>query len=127
MKCRFILLDQRSALMLMQADVDQSSYNIIKHRKQRHTDDHTDNPPETAEQQNGKQHPETGDSRGITQYLRTDDISIQLLQYNNKDQKIQAVDRAFQEQKQRTGNRADKRPEKRYEICNAYNDADQRR
>ena len=45
------------------------------------------------EQQNGKEHPEAGKSRGIPQDLWSQDISVELLQKQDKNQEINAFHR----------------------------------
>src|SRR5699024_12708467 len=52
-----------------------------------------DKSEQSAPEQNGKHHPERGKSCGISKNLRSDHIAVQLLQGNDKDQKIKSLDR----------------------------------
>lgn len=63
-----------------QAKQHQLFYYVVDHGKQRHAYDHAHKTPQAAKQQNGKQHPEAGESGGVAQDLGSDHIAVQLLE-----------------------------------------------
>ena len=79
-----VSLQQVDLLVALQAVDDQLFDHIIDDCKQRHTYDHAHKTPQTAEQQDGEQYPETGKTGGVAQDLGADHVSVQLLQHQNE-------------------------------------------
>ena len=74
--------------MLVQPHTNQ----IVNHREQRHADDHTDEPEYTAEEQQREGDPEFADAGRRAENLRAEDIAVDLLQDNDKDNEKEAMD-----------------------------------
>ena len=101
--------------------------NVIDHGKQRHGHQHADQPPQPAEEQDGKGDPETGDAGRTPDDPGPNHVAVQLLQDQDENHEHQAVHRVGQQQDQRAGNGADERPHKGDDIGDADHDAEQRR
>lgn len=71
--------------------------------------------------------PKAGQPRGLTQNLRRENIAIQLLQNQDKNNEFEALDRIDQENQDRAGNRAQEWPEKRNQIRHTQQHSQQRR
>ena len=108
-----------------QPPVNQLLHGIINHRKQGYTDNHTRQAPQTATENDGKQHPEAGKAGAVSQDLRTDHISVQLLQTENEDGKPNGLHGIHDDDQQNGGNCADKRAKEGDHIGDAHNGRDQ--
>ena len=64
---------------LFQGICDNIGNNIINHCHDRHTKQHSRKAPQTAKYENGKYNPERGKPGGISEDLRSDNISVYLL------------------------------------------------
>ena len=62
-------------------------------------DDHANKSKEAAEQKDGEQYPEAAETGGSVKYAGTDDITVQLLKDQDKDGKIQSMDRTLYQYK----------------------------
>jgi len=100
--------------------------HIIDDGKQRNTNDHAGNPPHAAKENNGKGDPEAGETGGVAENFRADDIPVHLLQNDDKNKEHQAVDRFFKEQDQQTRNGTDERTEKRDDVGDSHHHGNQR-
>lgn len=98
---------------------------VVEHCEGGHTDDHPHKPEQPAEQQDGEEHPEAGDPRGIPQDLWSQNVPVKLLQQEHEPHKIQALHRAHQQNKEGAGDRPDKRPEKRDHVGHPHDHAHQ--
>ena len=78
----------RTKSLMIQPKLQIVLQQTIDHRKQRHSDDHADNAPHSAEQQDCKKYPECGQTGRFTKNSRSYYVSVQLLQNNDKNHKI---------------------------------------
>ena len=95
--------------------------------KQRHAEQHADKAEQAAEQQNREQHPEAGQTGGVAKNLRAKNIAVKLLQQQDKDQKVQRLQRRHDKDDDKRRNGTDKRAKERDDIGYTDNDADQHR
>ena len=119
-----IIFCPRGQILLFQVIAHISGYQPVYDRKCRHADDHSHKAKKPSKEQDGKQDPETGKSRGIPQDLRSQDIAVKLLQYQDEYKKIQALHGAYHQDQEGAWNRSDKGSEKRNDIGHADNHAD---
>ena len=70
---------------------------MIDKSKDRHADDHADNSKDPAEQQNRKQYPETAELRGVSQNLRSQNISIERRKKRGQKLKLQRAEWIIEE------------------------------
>ena len=92
----FIIPGPDRKLFPPQLFVNNISYQPVNNRKGRNPDNHSRKSQEAAKEQNGKQHPEAGNPGGVPQYLWSQNVTVKLLQQQNKNQKVQALNRAYQ-------------------------------
>jgi hypothetical protein len=95
-----ILIEHRFLAAFPQQIADASGDQIINDSEQRHADDHTDKSPDAPEKQDGKQDPEAGYTYGLTKDPGSEDIAVNLLQQDYKDQKYQTFPRAGRQDQQ---------------------------
>ena len=86
--------------------------DIIYDGKQGHPNEHPNDAPQPAKEQDGEHYPEAGKSGRISQDLWPDDVAVQLLQNDYKDEKVKTVQRILQQEQQGGRNGADERAEK---------------
>ena len=115
-----IAVQQGQLLMALQAVNDQLFDDVVDNGEQRHTHDHAHEAPQTAEQQDGEQYPETGKTGGVAQDLGADHVSVQLLQHQNEQDEPQRLDGVLNEDQQGGGHGTDERAEEGDHICLLY-------
>ncbi len=113
--------------LLMQEMVDESCHCTIEHGKERNTDDPAGNPPQAAEEHNREDYPEIGQAGGISQNLRSEDVSVKGLQHQTQQHKPQCIQRIDHEYNDTADHRTDKGSEKRDHVCKAYDERCQHR
>ena len=79
-------------IVAAQAVDDQLFDHVVDDGKERHTNDHAHKAPQAAEQQDGEQHPEAGQTRGVAQDLGSDDVAVQLLQDQDEEDEPEGLD-----------------------------------
>ena len=98
---------------------------MVEHREGGHRDDHAHEAQKPAEQQDGEQYPEAGESCGVAQNLGAQDVSIKLLQHQHEQHKVQTLHGVHHQDQKRAGDRADEGPEERDHVGHADDHADQ--
>ena len=93
--------------MALQAVDDQLFDDVVDNGEQRHAHDHAHKAPQAAEQQDGEQHPEAGKAGGVAQNFGSDDVAVQLLQYQHKQHEPQRLDGVLDEDEQGGGDGTD--------------------
>ena len=63
-----VFVQQGRFVVLAQAEEDQLFDDIVDDREERDADDHAHEAPQAAEQQDGEQHPETGQAGGVARW-----------------------------------------------------------
>ena len=76
-----------------QSVIDQLLQAGIDHDEHRHAQQHADKAEQTAAEQDGKHDPEAVDTGGAAEDLRSDDVAVDLLQDEDKDDIDQALHR----------------------------------
>ena len=102
-----VILQQLQLIVPVQTVDHQFFEDVVDDSKQGHADDHAHKAPQTAEEQDGKQHPEAGKTGGIAQDLGSDDVAVQLLQHQNKQDEPQCLDGVLDEDEQCGGDGTD--------------------
>lgn len=82
---------------------------------------------QSAAHQNSEKNPEAGQPRTVSQDLRSQNITVKLLQCQDEHQEPHTLLRIHHQQKQCRRDRSDKRTEKRDDIGDPYDAADQQR
>ena len=117
-----IILCRHRQFLILKREMHCPGNQVVNDCKSRNCDNHSDKAEQASEEQNGKQHSETRKPRGVSQYLRAEDIAVKLLEQQDKNKKIDTFNRADEKYQEAGRDRPDKRPEKRYDIRNAdYN------
>lgn len=111
----------------LQAAADQAADNAVEHGKHRYAQNHPRESKQAAEQQNGEQHPERGQSGGVSQDLGSQNIAVKLLQDEHKDHKVQAFQRIHQQNQERRRDGANEGAKEGNDIGDANDGGDQRR
>ena len=107
------------------AAVAEGGNDGVQHRQQRHADDHTDKAKQPfAERQSGND-PNAVEAGILAKQSRANDVAVNLLQYDDKDDNDDEIDRAVHQSEQRAGYRTDKRAEDRDDIGHAHNNRHQ--
>ena len=117
----FVMIPQLALAFLIQATADKLLHHIVNNREHRHADDHTHNTPQTAAEDNGKQNPEAGQAGAVAQDGGANDVSVQLLQCQNKEAKPEALDGSLNHDQKGGRDAADEGAEERNDICNTNN------
>lgn len=102
-------------------------YCFIQNREHRNRTDHTDQSKQRSEYQDGKQNPETFQTNRFSNDLRTDNISVHLLNDDDKYKEDHSFKRRCQKDKQRTWDGSDIWSKKWNDIGYADEYTDQRR
>ena len=110
-----------------QAVEDQLLDDVIDDGKQRHTHDHAHEAPQTAEQQDGEEHPEARKASGVAQDLRADDVAVQLLEHQNEEHEPEGLDGTLDEDEQRCRHGTDEGTEEGDDVGDADDDRHQQR
>ena len=84
----FLRLHRQAAFL--QPLAYKTAHNAVQHGKNRYAQHHPHKPKQPAEQQDGKQYPEGGQSNRTPQNFRMQDIPVNLLQHKDKNDKIEA-------------------------------------
>ena len=108
-----------------QAVEDELPDDVIDDRKERNTDDHADEAPQTAEKQDGKQDPEAGKAGGVAEDLRADDVAVQLLQDQDEEDEPDGLDRVLDQNQQGGRDGTDERAEEGDNVRHANDDRDE--
>ena len=83
--------------VLSQTTIYETASDGIQHCKHGYTQHHSGEAKQSAKEQNGKQDPERSKTGGITQDLGAEDVSVKLLERQNKQHKINALHGRYQQ------------------------------
>ena len=75
-----IILCRHRQFLILKREMHCPGNQVVNDCKSRNCDNHSDKAEQASEEQNGKQHPETRKPRGVSQYLRSEDIAVKLLE-----------------------------------------------
>ena len=113
--------------MLLQPIQHQLFHDIVDHGEHRHADQNADKSEKPAEHSDGKQYPEAGKSGAVCQQVRSQDVSVKLLENDDKNDEPHAFDRVAHQDQQRGRHGSDIRSKVGDDVCDAHNDAHQHR
>ena len=82
-----VLLPDLDLTLFVQTAANQLLHSVIDDPEQRHPNNHAEDAPQPAEQDDGKKHPEAGQACAVAQNFRADDVAVQLLQEENENDK----------------------------------------
>ena len=107
--------------------VDAVTDDGVEHGKDRHAKKHPGKAEDTAEDQNGNEHPEVRNAKLFTQNAVFDDVAVDLLQNENENAEIQGVDGLVDHQEQGRGHRTEEGAKEGNDVRHADDRADERR
>ncbi len=107
--------------------IDRIRNEHVDHREHRHTQQHPRKAEDARRQRDGDQHPEARNADRIAQNLWADDVAVQLLQTDHKNDKVERLQGIYQQNQKRTGHRADDGAKERNDIGHTDDRRNQRR
>src|SRR5699024_7270213 len=90
-----------------------------------HTDQHSRDTEYASADHDCHQYDKKADPRKISDYSRSDKIVVDLLQYENENNKVNCLYRIHHEDQDSAGNSSQISAEKRNNICHSHDNADQ--
>ena len=111
-------------LLIDQADMDKPAKCRVKHCKNRNANDHTWDSKDSTANKDGDNDQKTGKSCGITKNLRSKKISVKLLQEQDKNNKVNTLDRINQQNQQCTRHSTNIWTKERNYVRHAHNNTD---
>ena len=111
---------------MLQFFVDEFGDNGINHCHQRNTEDHAGQAEEAAENNDGDQNPQSIKAGCVAKDLRTDNVSVKLLDNDNNQNEPYGFRRIGDKDDKRTGDCADEGTENRDDVRDADDDTQKR-
>ena len=98
----------------------------VQARADRYAQEHASNAPQPAAHQDGHNDPEPGYTRAVSQNPRAQNIAVKLLEGQDEEDEVQALDGAVQQDQKRTGNGPQEGTEEGNDVGDPHHHADQR-